>query len=82
MDGDTFAVILLCLIPAGIVLLLLGGLIADASPRDSSISKFMHGLLDLFEDNRTPPPTFRGKRGGRYTIDQSKKTKRPYRRYY
>ena len=42
----------------------------------------MHGLLDLFEDNRTPPPTFRVKRGGRYTIDQSKKTKRPYRRYY
>ena len=63
MDADTIAVILLCIVPVGVVLLLLGGLIADASPRDSSISKFMHGLLDLFEDNRNRPPVQNYRKG-------------------
>ena len=32
-------------------------------------------------DNRIPPPTYRGKRGGRYTEDKTKDG-RPYRRYF
>ena len=32
-------------------------------------------------DNRIPPPTHKGKRGGRYTEDKTKDG-RPYRRYF
>ena len=34
----------------------------------------MNSIFDNFlSDNRTPPPTYRGKRGGKYTLDESKK---------
>ena len=32
-------------------------------------------------DDRIPPPTYRGKRGGRYTDDKTKDSG-PYRRYF
>ena len=83
MDGDTVAVIFLCILLVSPLILILLAVIADASPANSSITNFMNWFMDNFlTDNRTPPPTYRGKRGGRYTIDESKKTKRPYRRYY
>lgn len=82
-DGETVAVIFLCILLASPLLLILGAVIADNSPGDSPINKLMNSIFDNFlSDNRTPPPTYRGKRGGKYTLDESKKTKRPYRRYF
>tara|TARA_B100000963_G_C22238147_1_gene498820 strand:+ start:101 stop:352 length:252 start_codon:yes stop_codon:yes gene_type:complete len=83
MDGDTIAVIFLCCIAALPILLILGALIADASPANSPITNFMNWLFDnVLEDDRHKPPVQMGKKGGRYEMRISSKTGRPYRHYF
>ncbi len=80
---DNAAIIFLCILLASPLLLILGAVIADKSRGNSPINKLMESIFNNFlKDNRNPPPTYRGKRGGKYTLDESKKTKRPYRRYF
>ena len=37
---------------------------------------------ELMEDNRYPPNSYTGKRGGKYYLKKSRKTRETYRKYY
>jgi len=36
----------------------------------------------ILEDNRYPPDSYTGKRGGKYYLKKSRKTRETYRKYY
>ena len=56
-----------------------GNITASANVSSSVTSTASFGTY--LGDDRVPPPTYRGKRGGRYTEDKTKDG-RPYRRYF